>query len=109
MIDLNSTDVKLAGMPEFTHRGGDPKRRAILEANHRCREGHDEAVDFGSGGGFGRTFLRIPEFDYPFIRVMFPGITSPDSAERSKEWQRFAKSPLSEPYRTDRKIRKGGR
>lgn len=109
MIDLDSTEIKrLAGVPEFTHQGGDPRRHAILAANQRCREGQDEAVNIGPAGGFGRVALRIPEFDYPFIKAMFPGIGSPDGTERTRAWQKFAKSPLSEPYRTDRKVRKGG-
>jgi len=95
------------GLPAFTHHGGDPKRRAILESNHRIREGlESKPRDFGAAGGFGRAMLRIPEFDYPFIRVMFPKIASRDSAERHEGWQEFARSPLSEPYRVEVKDRR---
>ena len=98
------------GLPEFTHKGGDPARRAILESNHRMREGLDEgAVNFGEAGGFGRVALRIPEFDYPFIKVMFPDIGSADATTRTKGWHTFCKSPLSEPYKVDRKLRSGGK
>ena len=97
------------GIPEFTHQGGDPKRRAILESNYRIREGLDPgAVNFGSNGGFGRVQFRIPEFDYPFIKIMFPDIASRDATTRRKGWQRFARSPLSEPYKVDVKKRRGG-
>ena len=97
-------------LPEFTHRGGDPAREAILKSNHRIREGLDEgARDFGDSDGFGRVFLRIPEFDYPFIRAMFPDTASPDATTRTKGWKEFAKSPLSEPYRTSLKRRPGAR
>ena len=97
------------GIPAFTHRGGDPNRRAILESNHRIREGLDPgARNFGESDGFGRVALRIPEFDYPFIKVMFPDIASRDAETRTKGWQAFSKSPLSEPYRVDRKLRGGG-
>jgi len=97
-------------LPEFTHKGGDPARHAILESNHRMREGLDEgAINFGTDGGFGRVSLRIPLFDYPFICVMFPDLKAPDSHVRHKAWQAFTKSPLSEPYRVGKKIRRGAR
>lgn len=97
------------GIPEFTHKGGDPNRKAILESNYRMREGLDEgAVNFGEAGGFGRVALRIPEFDYPFIKIMFPDVASKDATTRTKGWQKFCKSPLSEPYKVDRKLRGGG-
>lgn len=109
-VDLENLDnldqAKELGIPEFTHRGGDPRRQAILESNHRMREGIDPGPrDFGSDGGFGRVQFRIPEFDYPFIKVMFPDIAAKDSATRTKGWQQFAKSPLSEPYKVGRKVR----
>ena len=110
-IDPNELDnikqYDVLGMPAFTHQGGDPKRREILESNHRIREGIEEKPrDFGAAGGFGRAMLRIPEFDYPFIRLMFPKLASRDSAERHEGWQEFAKSPRSEPYRVTVKQRR---
>lgn len=98
--------AKELGLPEFTHAGGDPNRRAILESNKRMREGVDPGPrNFGESDGFGRVMLRIPEFDYPFIRAMFPDIASPDATTKTKAWQKFAKSPLSEPYRVEEKRR----
>lgn len=109
-LDGIKHQAKELGIPEFTHKGGDPNRAAILESNQRVREGVDEgARNFGSGGGFGRVQFRIPEFDYPFICAMFPDLRAPDSTVRHKAWQRFARSPLSEPYRVDRKVRRGAR
>lgn len=97
------------GLPGFKSNQGNADRRAILMSNQRIRDGlEDKPRDFGEAGGFGRVALRIPEFDYPFIRAMFPDTTSPDAETRTKGWQKFARSPLSEPYRTDRKVRKGG-
>lgn len=95
------------GMPEFASNNGNADRRRILEENRAIREGTSlvKPRDFGAGGGFGRAQLRIPEFDYPFIQAMFPEVKSLDATERTKAWQRFAKSPLSEPYRLDRKRR----
>ncbi len=98
------------GLPDFTHKGGDPNRKAILESNHRMREGLEGGpVNFGEAGGFGRVALRIPEFDYPFIKAMFPDVGSPDATTRTKGWQTFCKSPLSEKYKVDRKLRSGGK
>lgn len=94
------------GIPEFTHKGGDPARRKVLEENYRMREGLDPGPrNFGSSDGFGRVALRIPEFDYPFIRAMFPDIGAPDATTRTKGWQAFCRSPLSEKYKVDRKSR----
>lgn len=97
---------KELGLPAFTHQGGDPNRAAILESNHRIREGVDPgAVDFGSHGGFGRVQFRIPEFDYPFLVAMFPDLNAPDKTVQTKAWQKFARSPLSEKYKVERKDR----
>ncbi len=97
------------GLPDFTHKGGDPNRKAILESNHRMREGLDPGPrNFGDSDGFGRVALRIPEFDYPFIRAMFPDIGSQDATTRTKGWQEFCRSPMSEKYKVDRKLRSGG-
>lgn len=96
--------------PKFTHHGGCPNRRAVLQDNYDIREGKKPgAVNFGPDGGFGRAQFRIPEFDYAFIRRMFPKLAAKSSAERHEGWLEFARSPLSEPYRVDRKVRKGGR
>lgn len=92
------------GVPAFTHSGGDPKRHKVLEENYRVREGIDPAPhNVGSSDGFGRVSMRIPEFDYPFICAMFPGLKSKNNEERHRTWQEFARSPLSEPYRLDRR------
>lgn len=102
---INQAEV--IGIPAFTHTGGDPKRRQVLEENKRARDGVDPAPrNIGSSDGFGRVAMRIPEFDYPFICAMFPGLKSRNNEERHREWQRFAKSPLSEPYRVGRTIKR---
>lgn len=105
-INPNS-EFRQFGMPEFASTTGNRNRKIILADNHAIREGTSLTPprDFGSNGGFGRATLRIPEFDYPFIKAMFPEVNSQDATERTKAWQRFAKSPLSEPYRLDRKKR----
>lgn len=90
------------GLQPFASTSGNADRKRILENVKGVREGTSgvTARNFGGGGGFGRVALCIPEFDYPFIKAMFPEVTSPDAQTRTKAWQRFAKSPLSEPYRT---------
>ena len=95
------------GIPAFTHQGGDPNRRAILESNKRIREGVDPGPrDFGAHGGFGRVQFRIPEFDWPFLLTMFPDLNATDKTVATKAWQRFARSPLSEKYKVEAKNRK---
>lgn len=95
------------GIPAFTHKGGDPNRRAILESNKRIREGLEPGPrDFGSGGGFGRVQFRIPEFDWPFLVAMFPDLNSTDKTVATNAWKRFSKSPLSEKYKVETKQRR---
>lgn len=101
--------ARTLGVPEFRSHTGNPDRRAILASNHRMREGLDPGPrNVGPSDGFGRVALRIPEFDYKFIRAMFPDLASRDATTRSKGWKKFAASPLSEPYRVEEKRRRGG-
>lgn len=107
IIDGTVNQGRELGIPAFTHHGGDPNRRAILESNKRIREGVEPGPrDFGSNGGFGRVQFRIPEFDWPFICAMFPDLTNTDKTVSTKAWQRFARSPLSEKYKVETKNRK---
>lgn len=100
--------AKELGIPEFKSKTGNADRRAILDFNRKAREGTGPAPrDFGAAGGFGRTMLQIPEFDYPFIQAMFPETKSFDATERRNAWLKFYKSPLSEKYRVT--PRKGNR
>ena len=109
MTDIEKLD-QVHQAREFTHRVGVPNRKAILEGNQRMRDGRDPGPrNFGGSGGFGRVALRIPEFDYPFIKAMFPDIGSPDGTVKAKGWEAFMRSPLSEPYKVDRKLRSGGK
>lgn len=95
------------GMPAFASRGGNPDRRRILEGVRRIREGIDpKPKNLGSAGGFAGCMLAIPEFDFPIIQAMFPDLKSHDAEIRSKAWKKFARSPLSEPYRLS-KIKRG--
>ena len=95
------------GLPAFKSRRGNPERRRILEGVRRIRDGIDaKPKPLGTGGGFGGVELVIPEFDFPFIQAMFPDVTSKDAEIRTRAWQKFAKSPLSEPYRVN-KLKRG--
>ena len=107
ILDGTVNQGKELGLPAFTHKGGDPNRRAILESNKRIRDGVEPPPrNFGSNGGFGRAQFRIPEFDWPFICAMFPDLQATDKTVATKAWQRFARSPLSEKYKVECKNRK---
>ena len=107
LIEGKANQGRELGLPAFTHQGGDPARRAILESNKRIREGVDPGPrDFGSNGGFGRVQFRIPEFDWPFLLAMFPDLNHTNKDVATKAWQKFSKSPLSEKYKVETKNRK---
>ena len=94
-------------MPTFKTFAGNPERAHILDGVRRIREGVDpKPKTLGRHEGFGAVMLSIPEFDYPFIRAMFPDIASQDAEIKTKAWKKFARSPLSEPYRINR-IKRG--
>lgn len=94
-------------MPTFATRGGNPHRRHILEGVRRIREGIDpKPKTLGSSDGFAGSMLAIPEMDFPIVQAMFPDLRSPDAEIRSKAWLKFARSPLSEPYRLN-KLKRG--
>lgn len=91
------------GMPAFVSRHGNAERRAVLERNKQIREGN---LDKPRNLGFAGVALSIPPLDYQVIKRMFPDLTSKDHEIRSGAWRRFARSPLSEPYRVSR-IKRG--
>lgn len=77
-------------------------RKVVLAANRRVREGQSprpRRLDFGE------TTFRIPDQDFFVLRRLFPELASTDGKERFEAWQRFARSPLSEPYRVVRSPR----
>lgn len=101
-MELKKKQHQQFGMPTFVTSTGNADRRKHLEATRRLREG----IDPKGHASFGSIALQIPELDYAVLRVRYPELNSPDATERTKAWQKFAKSPESEPYRTY-KIKRG--
>jgi hypothetical protein len=95
------------GMPQFVTTTGNADRRRHLEAIRRIREGIDpKPKTLGSFGGFAGVELSIPELDYAILKIRFPELNSRDAGERTRAWQRFARSEASLPYRLYR-IKRG--
>ena len=80
----------------------------MTEIVRRIREGIDpktRRLDQANGGCAG-VELSIPEMDYAVLKIRYPELNSRDATERTKAWQKFIRSPESEPYRTYR-IKRG--
>lgn len=102
MQELLKKQHKQFGMPTFVTTCGNADRAKHLAEVKRMRDG----IDPKSHASFGSVSLLIPELDAAVLKVRFPDLTSPDADIRTKAWQKFARSPLSEPYRTY-KIKRG--
>lgn len=77
----------------------EPKGRATKELNKELRK-----YDLKDNKHMGKWALSMDELDRKHVGKLFPGINSLDREDRNKEWRRFLKSPLSEPYRVQRKF-----
>jgi len=80
--------------------GAHVNRAAKLEHVRQIRDGVLPSRDLP----FGRVVLRIPVEDMPILRRLYPDLVSRDPLERTRAWQRFARSHASFPYRTARKV-----
>jgi hypothetical protein len=78
-----------------------PERRAILDSIHRVREG----IDPHRHAPFAQHFMRIPLQDYQAICRLGYNLSAKDPAEKADAWERFEKSPFSEPYRIGKVLR----
>lgn len=79
-----------------------PERRAILEANHRVREGNEGHKH----APFARHTMRIPMQDWYALRRLIPDLESFHDPEKQRAaWDYFEKSAFSEPYRVGRVVR----
>lgn len=76
----------------------EPKGKATKELNKEIRK-YD--LDETSAG---KWVLSMDELDRKHVAKLFPGIDALDPEDRNKEWRRFLVSPLSEPYRVQRKF-----
>ncbi len=72
-----------------------PSRTAVLEAT-KYRRDHPGIM---KDAPFGRAMLTIPQLDYQRLMKANPALNSLDTAEQTKAWKVFLRSPESEPYR----------
>ena len=93
-------DIEKTGRDDyrFTRTWWDTEGPALREHNSELRKAEGLGED-AMGGLIGRWALSMNELDRYTVGKMFPGINSFDAEERSKEWVRFLKSPLSAPYK----------
>ena len=78
-----------------------PMRQAILESVARVREG----IDPHRHAPFARHVMRIPEQDFYAICRLYPDLMARDPQVRQAAWERFERSPFSEPYRVGKVVR----
>jgi hypothetical protein len=71
-----------------------PTRTAVLEGIKQRRDAGAN-VD----APFGRCMLTIPQLDYQRLMKAYPALNSHDTAEQTKAWKKFLRSPESEAYR----------
>lgn len=76
----------------------DSKRHELLKAVQRVREG----VDPHRHAPFAQHTMRIPERDFWALTRLYPDLISPNREINEAAWNRFEKSPFSEPYRVGR-------
>lgn len=76
------------------------ERRAILESVHDAREGRIERRH----APFAEHMCRIPMADWQVLLKTWPGLASPNTAERDAALTAFHASPASEPYRVRRRV-----
>jgi len=81
------------------NRGGDPDRPKILELNRQMRK-----LDHVGGvpEDWGYVALNIPEPDMRVLQLRYPDLKSLDYQIQFKAWQKFLRSPESEPYKLRR-------
>ena len=102
MDELSKKQHQQFGMPTFVTNSGNKDRARHLAEVKRMREG----IDPKGHASFGSVSLCIPELDAAIIKIRYPDLNSPDAEIRTRAWQKFARSPESEPYRTY-KIKRG--
>lgn len=96
------SQFKMFGLPEGTKRGNET-RRQVLTLNKELRNldnpmGHHD---------WASNILNIPELDYYVLVKRYPDLQAPDAEISTRAWDKFLRSPESEPYRVRRTDRKG--
>jgi len=97
-----TSQFRMFGFPEGTKQGN-ASRRQLLTLNQELRN-----LDTPMGHhSWGSNVLQIPELDYYVLVKRFPDLQAPDAEISTRAWDKFLKSPESEPYRVRRTDRKG--
>lgn len=79
-----------------------PNRRVVFESVQRIREGNEPHKH----APFARHTMRIPEQDFYALLKLYPDLNNhADPAAQRDAWDRFERSPFSEPYRVGRMVR----
>jgi hypothetical protein len=81
-----------------TRRILQPKGRATKLLNMELRK-----EDLGETM-MGKWAFSMDELDRVHVARLFPGIDADNAEDKDKEWKRFARSPLSKPYRVQEKL-----
>ena len=80
-------------------------RAEYSPASLQAKRWNQEArkIDLKGDDQLGKHALSMSELDRKHVARPFPGIDAPTAEDRNKEWRRFLASPLSEPYRVQRR------
>ncbi len=79
-----------------------PNRRVVFESVQRVRDGNEPHRH----APFARHTMRIPEQDWFALRKLYPDLDNFNDPEAQRAaWDRFEKSPFSEPYRIGKVVR----
>jgi hypothetical protein len=79
-----------------------PNRRVVFDSVRRVREGNEAHRHLS----WARHTMRIPEQDFWALRKLYPDLANfADPEAQRAAWDRFEKSPFSEPYRIGRIVR----
>lgn len=93
-------------------RFGLPEDHALQKLANRNRRNHLAFINEIRQGTrpkpaempvMGRVVLSIPELDFYVLKHRFPDLASPDNEIRTRAYKKFLASPLSEPYRINRR------
>jgi len=96
------SQFKMFGFPEGT-KSGNSYRKKTLALNKELRN-LKEPLGHTS---WGSTIMQIPELDFYVICKKYPDIMAPDKEISAKAYDKFLRSPESEPYRVRRTDRPG--
>lgn len=78
-----------------------PNRRVVLESVRRVREGNEGHKH----APFARHTMRIPEQDFFALLKLYPDLASHEPEVQRAAWDKFERSPFSEPYRVGKIVR----